>query len=44
MEEYKCPFSAPLITRQFGCSKAMEVARRGGAGQEPKCREAHGCA
>jgi len=31
MEEYKCPFSAPLITRQFGCAHAKEVIHRGGA-------------
>jgi hypothetical protein len=31
MDEHKCPFSAPLITRQFGCAKAREVVRRGGA-------------
>jgi hypothetical protein len=31
MEEYKCPFSAPLITRQFGCAHAQEVIHRGGA-------------
>jgi hypothetical protein len=30
MEEYKCPFSAPLITRQFGCAHAQEVVHRGG--------------
>jgi hypothetical protein len=31
METHKCPFSAPLITHQFGCTKAQEVVRRGGA-------------
>lgn len=31
MEEHKCPFSAPLVTHQFGCTKATEVVRRGGA-------------
>ena len=31
MDELKCPFSAPLIARQFGCAKAREVVRRGGA-------------
>ena len=31
MEEYKCPFSAPLITRQFACTLAQEVIHRGGA-------------
>lgn len=30
MAELKCAFSAPLITHQFGCSKAEEVTRRGG--------------
>jgi len=38
MEEYKCPFSAPLITRQFGCAQAQEVIRRGGA--EINCMDA----
>lgn len=37
MESRKCPFSAPLITHQFGCSKAQEVVRRGGA--EIDCNE-----
>lgn len=31
METCKCSFSAPLITHQFGCTKAQEVVRRGGA-------------
>lgn len=31
METRKCPFSAPLVTHQFGCTKAQEVVRRGGA-------------
>lgn len=30
MEEHRCAFSAPLITRQFGCTHAREVTRRGG--------------
>lgn len=30
MDELKCPFSAPLITHQFGCHNAVEVTRRGG--------------
>jgi hypothetical protein len=30
MAEHKCAFSAPLITRQFGCRKSEEVTRRGG--------------
>ena len=38
MEEYKCPFSAPLITHQFGCTRATEVVRRGGA--EINCTDA----
>ncbi|HWR87243.1 MAG TPA: hypothetical protein VN277_02355 [Acidiferrobacterales bacterium] len=38
MEEYKCPFSAPLITQQFGCARAAEVVRRGGA--EINCTDA----
>jgi len=38
MEEFKCPFSAPLITQQFGCTKAIEVVRRGGA--EINCTDA----
>ena len=31
MPEYKCPFSTPLVTHQFGCAHAQEVVRRGGA-------------
>jgi len=27
MEEYTCPFSTPLVTRQFGCAQA-QVAER----------------
>jgi len=38
MQEYKCPFSAPLITRQFGCAHAQEVIHRGGA--EINCMDA----
>jgi hypothetical protein len=38
MEEHKCPFSAPLITKQFGCAQAQEVIHRGGA--EINCRDA----
>ena len=38
MEEYKCPFSAPLISHQFGCTKATEVVRRGGV--EINCTDA----
>ena len=38
MEEHKCPFSAPLITRQFGCAHAQEVIHRGGA--EINCTDA----
>jgi len=38
MEEHKCPFSAPLITRQFGCAYAQEVIHRGGA--EINCTDA----
>jgi hypothetical protein len=38
MEEYKCPFSAPLITRQFGCANSQEVIHRGGA--EINCTDA----
>jgi hypothetical protein len=38
MEEYKCPFSAPLITRQFGCVQAQEVVHRGGT--EINCTDA----
>ena len=37
MQEYKCPFSAPLITHQFGCSLAQEVIHRGGT--EINCQE-----
>jgi hypothetical protein len=38
METLKCPFGAPLVTHQFGCSKAQEVVRRGGA--EIDCTDA----
>lgn len=38
MEEYKCPFSAPLVTRQFGCATSQEVIHRGGA--EINCMDA----
>jgi hypothetical protein len=38
MQEYKCPFSAPLITRQFGCAQAQEVVHRGGV--EINCMDA----
>ena len=38
METHKCPFSAPLVTHQFGCPRAQEVVRRGGA--EIDCTEA----
>lgn len=40
MDEYKCPFSAPLVTRQFGCTHAREVVRRGGA--EINCADVAG--
>jgi hypothetical protein len=42
MEAHKCPFSAPLVTHQFGCPRAQEVVRRGGA--EIDCNEAAACA
>lgn len=38
METHKCPFSAPLVTHQFGCARAREVVRRGGA--EIDCTDA----
>jgi hypothetical protein len=38
MEANKCPFSAPLVTHQFGCRQAQEVVRRGGA--EIDCMDA----
>ena len=44
MEERKCPFSAPLVTKQFGCVHAKEVIHRGGteiacinADAQPRC-------
>ena len=44
MEERKCPFSAPLVTQQFGCVHAKEVIHRGGteiactnADAQPRC-------
>ncbi len=30
MDEYKCAFSAPLITEEFGCAQARPVTRRTG--------------
>jgi hypothetical protein len=30
MVEHKCPFSAPLVARQFGCAVSREVIHRGG--------------
>ncbi len=41
METHKCPFSAPLVTHQFGCAKAQEVVRRGGA--EIDCTDGVSC-
>lgn len=41
METHKCPFSVPLVTHQFGCSRAQEVVRRGGA--EIDCTDAASC-
>lgn len=41
MEARKCPFSAPLITHQFGCGRSQEVVRRGGA--EIDCTDASAC-
>lgn len=38
MEQLRCFFSAPLVSRQFGCTCAKEVVRRGGA--EIDCSEA----
>ncbi len=38
MSEHRCPFSAPLITRQFGCALAQEVIHRGGT--EINCTDA----
>ena len=38
MPELKCPFSTPLVTHQFGCARAQEVVRRGGA--ETDCTNA----
>jgi hypothetical protein len=38
VETHKCPFGAPLVTHQFGCAKAREVVRRGGA--EIDCTDA----
>jgi hypothetical protein len=31
MPDLLCPFSAPLIRNDFGCSNAREIVRRGGA-------------
>lgn len=41
MESHRCPFSAPLVTHQFGCARAREVVRRGGA--EIDCTDAAAC-
>lgn len=41
MDHHKCAFSAPLVTHQFGCSRAQEVVRRGGA--EIDCNDATAC-
>jgi hypothetical protein len=38
MDEHKCPFSAPLVTRQFGCASSQEVIHRGGT--EINCTDA----
>jgi len=38
MTEHKCPFSAPLVTRQFGCAASQEVIHRGGT--EINCTDA----
>jgi len=38
MDELKCPFSAPLVTRQFGCACSQEVIHRGGT--EINCTDA----
>jgi hypothetical protein len=38
VQEHKCPFSAPLITRQFGCVNSQEVIHRGGT--EINCTDA----
>ena len=38
MTEHKCPFSAPLVTRQFGCACSQEVIHRGGT--EINCTDA----
>ena len=46
MEERKCPFSVPLVTKQFGCVHAKEVIHRGGteiactnADAQPRCAQ-----
>ncbi len=41
METHKCPFSAPLVSHHFGCAKAQEVVRRGGA--EVDCTDGASC-
>jgi len=41
METHKCPFSAPLVSHHFGCAKAQEVVRRGGA--EVDCTDSASC-
>jgi len=38
MTEHKCPFNAPLVTRQFGCVSSQEVIHRGGT--EINCTDA----
>jgi len=38
MDEHKCPFSAPLVARQFGFASSQEFIHRGGT--EINCTDA----
>lgn len=39
MSDLLCPFSAPLVKKDFGCTNAQEIIRRGGA--EIACLQAN---
>jgi len=41
MMDLICPFSAPLVRNDFGCSHAKEIVRRGGAEIACQQDEAH---
>jgi hypothetical protein len=43
VETFKCAFSAPLITQDYGCANARPVTRRGGPDVACVSEEAHRC-